>query len=265
MYGLFLILAAFAAWLMCKALSKIKKGFNYSDNDISSVYLIAICGAVAGSYLLRPVIRLVGVVLFWERYNITSVIEFFNYLFGEIVFYGGFLGGLIAAYLFCRKYKIKIIPLFDLFAPPLALGHAIGRIGCFFGGCCYGIEMPHGHPLAVIYPPVSLGAPSGISLLAVPLIEAAFLLILSLLLTVIFLKSKHFGISSSTYLLAYPIGRFTLEFFRGDIIRGNYGFLTTSQFISIGIFIFGVLYIMRIKRNGVRHGKNIMKKARPFG
>ena len=139
--------------------------------------------------------------------------------------------------------------MFDLAAPSLALAHAVGRIGCFFGGCCYGIEVSHNHPFAIVYPPASLGAPSGIPLLAIPLIEAVFLLLLSLILIFIYLKSRKNGLCASLYLLIYPAGRFMLEFYRGDIIRGSYGLFTTSQIISAAVFVFGIGYFIYEKRS----------------
>ncbi|MCL2574213.1 MAG: prolipoprotein diacylglyceryl transferase [Defluviitaleaceae bacterium] len=245
-YGLLAIVAAFVAWFVAMLLSKKKKWID--SGDVSLAFLIGISGGVAGAFLLRPITKLVEVFIFWGRYEFASASEFFDYLFGEIVFYGGFLGGLIAIVIFCRKYKIKIIPLFDIFAPALALAHAIGRVGCFFGGCCYGMIMPYSHPLSIIYPAASLGAPSGVPLLAMPLIEASFLLILSIVLAILLLARKTPGLSASTYLIMYPLGRFILEFFRGDIIRGNYGLLTTSQVISVLVFIFGFGYFFYVRR-----------------
>lgn len=245
-YGLMLIVAAIAMWSMLTILSKIKKGIDY--HDILCVYLIGICGAIVGAFLLRPVMKLIEVVIFWENYASIPIGEMVDYLVGEIVFYGGLLGGIIAIIFFCRKFDIKITPLLDLFAPSLALGHSIGRVGCFFAGCCYGIEVSYAHPFSVIYPEASIGAPQGVPLLAIQLIESAFLLAMSAALTVIYLKAKKHGLCATIYLLIYPTGRFILEFFRGDMIRGNYGFFTTSQLISIIVFICGILYFLHINR-----------------
>ena len=247
-YGLLSVVAAFLAWLVMVLLSK-KKEIN--TEDVSLVYLIGVSCGIAGAYLLRPLMKAAEVAIFWQRYDFASAPELLNYLFGEIVFYGGFIGGLIGVVVFCRRFKIRIIPLFDIAAPALAFAHAIGRVGCFFGGCCYGIEMPENHPFSVIYPPASLSAPPGIPLLAVPLIEAAFLGVLFVALMFVFLKSKRPGICAAIYLLVYPVGRFILEFFRGDAVRGFYGSLTTSQFISVAVFIFGGICFV----NAIKAGK----------
>jgi len=232
------------AWLVVIGLSKIKKTVPSSDANLA--YLMGICGGVVGAFFLRPIIKLVEVAVRWQRYDFAGAGDFFSYIFGEIVFYGGFIGGLIAILLFFRKFKIKIVPLFDIFAPALAIAHGIGRLGCLFGGCCYGIEVPQSHPFSIIYPPVSLSAPAGVPLLAVPILEASFLFILSVVLAAICLVRKKPGLGASIYLLAYPVWRFALEYFRGDIIRGRYWMFTTSQIISVLVFIFGVVYLLRV-------------------
>ena len=247
-YGLLLVASFFFAWLTLMVLST--KKCQIQRNDVSLVFLIAMCGGVVGAYSLRPVIRSIYVLLSWAYYAEMSLIELVNFVTGELVFYGGFIGGLIAVVLFCKRYKIKMIPVFDLGAPALAIAHAIGRLGCFFGGCCYGKETHENHPLAIVYPQASLSAPSGVPLLAVPLIEAAFLMCLSVVLSVVYLKSNKIGLAATIYLLAYPIARFILEFFRGDVVRGGYRLLSTSQFISIGVFFFGLALLIYCQSTG---------------
>jgi len=156
-YGFLLVIAALSAWLILMLLSNKKT--QIPSGDVSLAYLVGISGGIAGAYLLRPIMKVFEIIIFRERFFFASSGEFLDYLFGEIVFYGGFIGGLIAVVLFCRKFKIKLIPLFDISAPALSFAHAVGRIGCFFGGCCYGIKMPEGHLLSVIYPSISLSAP----------------------------------------------------------------------------------------------------------
>jgi len=241
-----MVVGGFAAWLVIMVLAKTKKTVPSSDANLA--YLMGLCGGITGAFLLRPIIKLIEVAIRWQRYDFANASDFFNYIFGEIVFYGGFIGGLIAILIFCRKFKIKIVPLFDIFAPALALAHAIGRVGCLFGGCCYGIEVSPNHPFSIVYPPISLGAPPDVPLLAVPLIEAGFLFVLAVVLAIVCLIRKKPGLGASIYLLVYPIGRFILEYLRGDIIRGSYWMFTTSQIISILVFIFGAGYLIIISR-----------------
>jgi len=245
-YGLLLISGAVIGWFLFSFLVKRKNLIN--SNDAMFVYLIAISGAGIGSVTLRPIMNIIGVIFSWENYRGRSIIELFNYVTGEVVFLGGLLGGLIAVVLFCRYYKISIPIVFDLAAPAVAIGHSIGRIGCLLGGCCFGMEVSSTHPFAIVYPTVSLGAPAGVPLLAVPIIESVFLLILAIVLTGVYLKSHKQGLSATGYLIFYPIGRFILEFFRGDIIRGTYGWFTTSQYISMGLFVFGICYCLILQK-----------------
>jgi phosphatidylglycerol:prolipoprotein diacylglycerol transferase len=238
-YGVSLVLAAIAAWFLIMTLSKLK---GLISGDASFAYLMGICGGVIGAYALRPIMRSVEVALSWEQYKIIPVGGLLNYMFGEVVFYGGLIGGLVSLLLFCRSFNIKTAPLLDLFAPALALAHAIGRLGCYFAGCCYGIEVNHNHALSVTYPHTSLGAPPNVPLLAVPLIESALLFVLCVALSVIYIISKRSGFTAMLYLLVYPAIRFTLEFYRGDTERGIFGLLSTSQYISIVMVAFGITY-----------------------
>jgi len=236
------------AWLLVRLLAP-KKG-RVEVKDAWGAAMVGIGGGVVGAIVLRPMMRVFNVLVHWGSYNFASIGEVMRYLIGqgEIVFFGSLIGGALAIFLFCRKRKMKVTPLFDLFAPAFALAHGVGRIGCFLGGCCYGVQVEPGHPLAVIYPSVSMVAPPGVPLIAVPLIEAIALAILFIVLTIVYLKSERDGLSVAVYFLAYSVVRFSLEFFRGDIVRGVYGALTTSQYISIGVFLAGILYLIYLTR-----------------
>jgi len=243
-YGLFMILGAVAAWFIVKILDKKK------DKDVPLVFLICICGGLIGAFLLRPITRIPEIFLNWEKIRQLPPEVFVSLYFGEIVFYGGFIGGVIAMFLYCRHYKLPMIPLMDLFAPALATAHGFGRIGCFFGGCCYGIPVSSSHPFAVIYPPISINAPPGVPLLATQLIEAACLFVIAAILTFAYKKTAGSGLTACLYGLLYSILRFVLEFFRGDAVRGIYGPFSTSQYISI--ILFAVCVVMITKKKDYR-------------
>jgi phosphatidylglycerol:prolipoprotein diacylglycerol transferase len=184
-----------------------------------------------------------------------------SFIFGEIVFYGGLIGGVAAMLIFCKSHKIPVLPIADLFAPALAIAHGFGRIGCFFGGCCYGIQVNPSHPFAVIFPPAvtSVPAATGTSIttgtltgipvvtdmpvLATQLIEAASLFVIAVILIIIYKKTAGTGITVCTYGVLYSILRFTLEFYRGDNARGMYGAFSVSQYISIALFVVSVVMV----------------------
>ena len=241
-YGLFIVLGAVAAWGLVRLLAVSK------DNDISLVFLICICGGFVGAFLLRPLMRIPEVVMHWERFRQMPFEVFLFFVFGEIVFYGGLIGGLIAMLLFCRGYNIPILPVADLFAPALALAHGVGRVGCFLGGCCYGVPVGPSHPFAVVFPSASMGAPPGVPLLATQLIEAACLFILAAFLVFVYKKTAGTGLAACLYGLLYSVSRFVLEFFRGDAARGVYGIFSVSQYISIVLFIVSAALVFVIIR-----------------
>ena len=180
MYGLLLVTGAAAAWLVILLLAK-RKG-RISVDDAMLAYFIAIGGGFIGLYALRPIMRIVEVAANWERFMDVPAELFLRFIFGEAVFYGGLIGGLIAIFLYCRKFKMKMTPVLDIFAPGLALAHGIGRIGCFLAGCCHGAEVRADHPFAVVFPYDAIAAPGGVPLLAVQPIETAMLVLLSAVL-----------------------------------------------------------------------------------
>ena len=165
---------------------------------------------------------------------------------GGIVFYGGLLGGILGAWLGCRIVGLRFLPVLDLCAPPLALGHAFGRVGCLFAGCCYG--MPCDLPFCFALSPCILG---GARLLPVQLIEACCDLILCAALLRYLRKERPVPRAAGIFLMSYAVYRFILEFFRGDEIRGHILGLTTSQFWSLPAFAAGALLCFVLARRGV--------------
>ena len=252
-YGIFMLAGALAAYGLAAFLARKKRDSLIREN-FSYIYLMAIGTAIAGAFLFRPLTKAVEIAFHWDVVKLWTVDALVQYLFGEMVFYGGLIGGLLGILFFCRKFHIPLLPMLDVSAAPLALGHAFGRIGCLMGGCCYGCEVSAAHPFAIVYPEISLGAPAGVPLLAAPLMEAEFLVLLALALAAVFLKSKARGLSSVVYLLAYGTWRFVLEFFRGDLVRGVYGGLSTSQYVSLLLFAAGIVLLFLMRRNRKRQG-----------
>jgi phosphatidylglycerol:prolipoprotein diacylglycerol transferase len=141
---------------------------------------------------------------------------------GGFVFYGGLIGGLLFA-LLALKFKIVTKELISRLVPVIALGHGIGRIGCYLVGCCYGIQCVSGFCLH--------------SKIPVQLIEAGFLFGF-MFFTFSTIWKKIEPVKKITfYLLSYSIFRFNIEFLRGDISRGIYGNFSTSQYVSLIIIM----------------------------
>jgi phosphatidylglycerol---prolipoprotein diacylglyceryl transferase len=175
-------------------------------------------------------------------------------------FYGGFIGGLIASAIFFRRHpELPFWRVADLCGPAIALGQAIGRIGCLMAGDDYG--RPTNLPWAVTFSDPDAGriggAPLGIPLHPVQLYESIACLILFGVLVRLSRRKRFDGEVILAYTLLYAIVRFVLEFFRGDADRGFMfdGLLSTSQFIAV-ILGPAALALWMVRRRGARprHG-----------
>ena len=162
---------------------------------------------------------------------------------------GVFSGGLIAAFVvaawFLRKHQMPALATCDAFAPGLAMGHAIGRLGCFAAGCCYGKPTHHFWGVTFTNPLASqlVGTPLNEALEPTQLFESAVELSIFLLLTWMFKRKKFDGQIFGAYLFLYGIARFFLEFLRDDPGRGSVfgGAISGTQLIAIGLVLAGGL------------------------
>src|SRR5215467_5112174 len=151
------------------------------------------------------------------------------------VFYGGLIVAVTVALLYIKRVGLPLWTTCDVFAPGIALGHVIGRLGCFFAGCCFG--KPTNVPWAITFTnpfaAANVGTPLNVPLHPTQLYEAgAELLILVFLLATEKSGRKFAGRTFWLYMLLYAISRYIIEFYRGDE-RGTVGPFSTSQFISL--------------------------------
>lgn len=163
-------------------------------------------------------------------------------LSGGFVVYGGIIGGIFAGYLFCRIKKIDFMKYLDLVVPSIALAQGFGRIGCLLAGCCYGVES-HG-ALSITFHN-SHFAPNGIPLFPSQIFSSGFNFLNFIVLCFLARKIKTPGKITAFYMIFYSIGRFMIEFYRGDSIRGTVGFLSTSQFISLFVALAGFFLLWK--------------------
>lgn len=232
MYGVMSALGMLAAFVL---LGFTRKHTRFSeDQALSAVPWAIIMGFVGAK------------VLFWIV-EIDQVIADPSYLLHTLregfVFYGALIGGLGGVAIYSLNKKLPFFSLTDYFIPGLVLGHAFGRIGCFFAGCCYGMECET--PISIVFP-TGGAAPAGIPLLPTQLMESAFLFLLCAFLVWRLTKKKPFGTVSGWYMVLYGVWRFVIEFFRSDE-RGAVGALSTSQFISLFVFAGGVALLLLVK------------------
>jgi phosphatidylglycerol:prolipoprotein diacylglycerol transferase len=151
------------------------------------------------------------------------------------VFYGGLILAVIVALWYIRRAGLPLWTTCDVFAPGIALGHVVGRFGCFFAGCCYG--KPTSVPWAITFTDpfaaANVGTPLGVHLHPTQLYEAGAELLILIVLLITERRSRPFaGRTFWLYILLYAFSRFIIEFYRGDE-RGAVGIFSTSQFISI--------------------------------
>lgn len=167
------------------------------------------------------------------------------------VFSGGLIGAFLVAWWFVRKHHMPALATCDAFSPGLAMGHAIGRLGCFAAGCCYGKPTTHfwgvtfTNPLAAQY----VGTPLNIALEPTQLFESGAELIIFAILTWMFARKKFDGQVFGAYLFLYGIARFLIEFLRDDPGRGGPyfgGLLSGTQLIAIGLVLTGgIIWYLR--------------------
>jgi phosphatidylglycerol---prolipoprotein diacylglyceryl transferase len=225
-YGAMIALGILTALMLLSYRAK-KRGYN--EEKIFDMSILAIVFGVLGGKLLYIIT------------NINNIIESPSVLKdvgSGFVVYGSILGGLLGVYIYCRMKKWSLLEIVDLVVPSLPLAQGVGRIGCFLAGCCYGRETSL--PIGVIFPSVPLSlAPAGVHLVPTQIYSAVFDFALAAFLLWYDKKERKRGRIFSMYLIIYSIGRFFVEFLRADV-RGNVGFLSTSQFISLFIIVLGI-------------------------
>jgi phosphatidylglycerol:prolipoprotein diacylglycerol transferase len=165
------------------------------------------------------------------------------------VFYGGLIAAFLTAVALVRRYRLPLWPTADAFAPGIALGHIIGRLGCLLAGCCYG--RPSDVPWAITFTdPIAaanVGTPLQVPLHPTQIYDAAAeALILAILL---FSEKRGRPFAGRTfwlYMLLYAISRFVIEIYRGDE-RGMIFGISTSQFVALVIAPLSLLFLWRLR------------------
>ncbi len=172
------------------------------------------------------------------------------------VFYGGFLLAVVAALWYMRRHAMPVWTTCDVVAPGIALGQAVGRIGCLLAGCCYGrpTDLPLGITFTNTFAAANAGTPLGISLHPTQLYESAAALgILGVLLLVERRGPSFAGRTFLTYLLAYSTARFVIEFYRGDPRGIVLEIMSTSQFISAIMVPVSIVMFMVLASRAAQH------------
>jgi len=165
------------------------------------------------------------------------------------IFFGGFVLAVVFAFFYMRAQQLPVLLTCDIFAPGLALGHGIGRLGCFAAGCCWG--RPTHLPWAVTFrnPNATTGVPLGIPLHPTQLYEAFAEGIICLILLAQLRRPHREGQVIGLYALLYGCVRFGVEFVRAHDASNPFGGpFTLEQWLSLALAAGGVFLLVRRER-----------------
>ena len=236
-YGACMALGFILSWKVIEKISGRK--------DLGDLLLYLMVSGVVGS-------RIAYVIEHWSGEFAEHPAEIVRVDKGGLVFYGGLILSIAVFFLWCKIKKMRPLELANLLTVVIPLGHACGRVGCFFYGCCWGKISDS--PLAVSFPRFSpawydqvakgliqTSAPSSLPVLPTQLFEAAALLALFALLICVYLKCRRY--TAGLYLVGYAATRFGMEFLRGDP-RASVFVLSIGQTISVAMAVLGVAFMM---------------------
>ncbi|MBR0197282.1 MAG: prolipoprotein diacylglyceryl transferase [Kiritimatiellae bacterium] len=249
-----------AGFLICSFLvEKISK-----RRDISALLVsLMLCGVIGA--------RIAYVIEYWDRQFAGNFWNIFRVDQGGLVFYGGLLLSIIWYIGWCIVKKAKVTELSDILCAVIPLGHAFGRIGCYFYGCCYGrlvdnafkLKHPFISQFSVKFPfnspawneqfvngLIPASAKKSLAVLPTQLFESLALFVLFAILMILTFKTSEsrkagrHGLVTGVYLVGYSLIRFALEYLRGDP-RAAVGPFSIAQTISFGMFSLGAFFIIR--------------------
>ncbi len=228
-----------AAMILAVAISCLRAKKRGIDPDrVLTLAIFAIVAGIIGAKLLYFIVtyspkQMLEMI---RTGGITAVLE------GGLVFYGGLIGGVLGALLGAKAAKTPLRRFSDPVVPVLPLAHAIGRMGCFFAGCCYGKVTESW--IGVCFPTEATGLAEGVKVIPTQLIEAGANILVFIFLLWFTRKHRRGFLTLFVYIVIYGVERFLIEFLRGDEIRGFLGFLSTSQWISIALLVIGAAGIV---------------------
>ena len=228
---------------------RINRPFDPLGNLVISLMVSGVVGS-----------RIAYVIEHWQAEFAANPLSVIRVDQGGLMFYGGFILASAVFGIWCFLKKEKPLAVADLLCVVVPLGHAFGRVGCFFYGCCYGKQSSCG--LAVSFPrgspawyeqlncgQIAAAARESIPVLPTQLFEAAanFLLFIALF----FFYRKFARGTTALYLVGYAVIRFGMEYLRGDP-RAVVGPFSISQTISLALFSIGVLLLIRLLKQTKR-------------
>ena len=250
-YGVCMALGFLLAW---QAISCLCRKTGQPSDYLSSLLVWIMVWAVAGA-------RVAYVLEHWTVEFRDAPLAIFRIDQGGLMFYGGFIGAAVTLLVYARLLRKPFLEITDLLLTGLPLGHAFGRVGCFFHGCCYGaltdgllgIRFPKGSPASweqTVSGALPQTAEASLPVLPTQFFEAALNAALFALLFALYPKRyRKVGFTSAFYCCAYGVIRFAMEYLRGDQRMALFG-LSIGQCISLGVFATGVILFARCAAAG---------------
>jgi phosphatidylglycerol:prolipoprotein diacylglycerol transferase len=214
-----------------------KNELGIDPDKISEMVLFVIIAAIIGGKVFLFLADL-------PKY-IADPAQMFNDFSSGFVFYGSFIFAVPTLLWFYRKNKIPTLKMLDITAIGGTIVHGLGKIGCFMSGCCHGKVCDAAFGVVFSHPETN-AEPINLPLHPVQLIDSVMIISIGLLLFFVKMKKQFDGQLLLLYAILYGIGRFFTEFLRGDAGRGEIGPLSHSQFIGLLIFIFGIIYYVKL-------------------
>ncbi|MBN2059744.1 MAG: prolipoprotein diacylglyceryl transferase [Deltaproteobacteria bacterium] len=241
-YGVFVAMGFLSGILIS---IKMGKAMGITSQQVMDMGFVIILSGLIGSHLAYVFMN-----LSYYRGNPFDILKIWD---GGLVFSGGLIAVAATMFIYAKKKKLSVWRIGDLWSPAAALGQAIGRVGCFMAGCCFG------RPTHLIWGvtfrnPESL-APLNIPLHPTQLYSALSGFIIFIILSLLSAKKKFEGQIFIWFLILHSTARLLLERFRGDNrgpIPGSEW--TVTQLISISILIISVLLLFIVKS---RHEKRL--------
>ena len=238
-YGVLVAIAFLAAlWLA----GRLAKQAGLDPDAVTNLGIYCALAAIAGAKIMMFIV---------EPPRSLAEIFSFSTLQAGGVFYGGLIAALGIAVWYLHKTKLPALGTADVFAPGIALGHGIGRIGCFMAGCCWGEQCDRAWAVTFTNPVAHdlVGVPLNIPLHPTQLYEALAEFAIFAFLYQRVRKPHPAGSIIAMYLLLYGAARFVVEFFRhheqGNLWNGP---LDTSQWISLLLLSTGAWYLVKHRR-----------------
>lgn len=226
-YGLMMAVAFCVVTIL---VSRHAKTQGLNPELIPNLLIVLVVSGIIGARILFVILNL--------KFYLNNPVEIVMFFHGGLAWFGGFILASLAGGIYLRRKHLDVWRIFDMVIPYIALAQAIGRVGCFLNGCCFGKEsLRFG-----LYFPVHDAV----------LIPTQLYSVLALLGIYIILRIRQLRIYSKggvfyLYLLLYSSWRFSIEFFRGDSEIFVYG-LTLFQIFSIALFVLSAVMLIRIRR-----------------